>query len=236
MKNQITLIILCLFCICTIQIQNSSAQTNNVFAPTITDFFNSCKFKEAVVTTGKSKYTGSQYVDNEFHKGSIITSDSIVFSGIALRYNNYKDVMEFKKDENIVYEIPSQLPIMQVKIDGVVYERKAYKLKGQLKHRFFQRLTNGEIALFRQQRIVLEPAKMASIYNASKLPNFKPKNPECFLQNNKSNEIKIISNKKELLKLLSDKKDQLSGYIKKNKLKIKKEDDFIKIVNYYNNI
>jgi len=234
MKNQITQLFLCLFCICAMQVQTSSAQIK--LESKFTDFFNATKFKKLAEYSGKNKITGSQYLDSEFHKGSIITSDSIIFSGVQLRYNNYKDVMEFKKEENKIYEIPSQLPIMQIKIDGNVYERKAYKLKGKLKHRFFQRLTNGEIAIFRQQRIILEQAKMEGIYKASKLPNYKKKRPVWFLQKNKSDEVKMISNKKELLNLLSDKKDLLSGFIKKNKLRIKKEDDLTKIVNYYNNI
>jgi hypothetical protein len=36
--------------------------------------------------------------------------------------------------------------------------------------------------------------------------------------------------------LTSDKKDQVEAYVKENKLKPKKEDDFLKAINYYNSI
>ena len=43
-----------------------------------------------------------------------------------------------------------------------------------------------------------------------------------------------IKNKKELLTVLADKSDELDSYIRSNKLDVKKIEDLVKIVSYYN--
>ena len=233
MKNQITRILVSMILLCLFSVEFCKAQTNDAFAPTVIDFYNSRKFYR-VLDKKKFEFTGSPYADSNFYKGYIITSDSSIYHGIYLRYNNYKDVMEFKKEENEIYEIPNALPVLQMKFNGAIFEKKMYQLKGISKSGFFRRVTNGRTSLFCQQRIILEKAKMASLYNASKLPNFKQTALKWYLQMDKNKELVSFSNKKELLSILSDEENKLSTFIKKNKLKIRREDDMVEIVNYYN--
>ena len=159
MKNKWTKIILScmmLFALCN---EYCMAQTNDVFMPTIIDFYNQLKFQTAVTANEADNITGSPYLDSSFYQGFIVTVDSLVYQGVHMRYNNYKDVVEFKKKDNEIYEIPISFPIIQLKFGGDTFERKEYQSDNGGKYGFFQRILEGEISLFRQQRVILEKGK-----------------------------------------------------------------------------
>jgi len=45
-----------------------------------------------------------------------------------------------------------------------------------------------------------------------------------------------IKNDKDFIKLLPQHQDEISLYIKKNKLKFRKQEDLVKVVEYYNSL
>jgi hypothetical protein len=51
-----------------------------------------------------------------------------------------------------------------------------------------------------------------------------------------NNAIPVKFNSSTLDELTADKKDKVESYIKENKLKVKKEPDFLKVIKYYNSI
>ncbi len=236
MKNKWTKIILSCIMLFALSNEYCIAQTNDVFKPTIIDFYNQLKFQTALTENEADNITGSPYLDSSFHQGYILTSDSLIYQGVNMRYNNYKDVVEFKKNGQDIYEIPISFPILQLKFEGIIFERKEYKTEGKLKYGFFQPILKGKTSLYSQQRVILEKAKLASLYNESKLAHFKITPSKYYLQKNKDKELVSFSNKKELLSILNDNENKLSTFIKKNKLKVKDEQDILQVLDYYNSI
>ena len=57
-----------------------------------------------------------------------------------------------------------------------------------------------------------------------------------YIKKGNASPLVIKKNKKKILKLLSDKAEELENYIEKNKIKVSKDPDLIRLFEYYNSL
>ncbi|WP_461639398.1 hypothetical protein [Labilibaculum euxinus] len=205
----------------------------NLYSPALIDFYNNVITVKISEGTSSANFEGSPYWDETFYKGSIISKDSLLYTGLHLRYNNYKDLMEFKKGEN-AYEISYQFPLLQIMFDGKIYKSFEYKDGNQDRIGYFQELHNGNYSLYCKNRIYFLEAKPAKGYKAATLPKFKRSAPVYYIKAN--NELTLINNKKDLLKIFKNEKNKLNSFIKKNKIKLKDQSDMVSLIIFCNNL
>ena len=98
---------------------------------------------------------------------------------------------------------------------------------------FVQVLTKGKITIFQEYDKKPEGENYSNgIVNSSR--KYVLHTSQYALVNNKAILIKFSSS--ALDDLTSDKKDRVNTYVRENKLKLKKEDDFLKAISFYNSL
>lgn len=104
-----------------------------------------------------------------------------------------------------------------------------------LKGYFFE-LVSGKIALYKKERTVFkDEAPAVNSYASSKPAEFVKQDPIYYIKT-ENTFIKKPKNQKEIIEALPNLKDQINAYFKNNKIKLNKEEDLIKLVNYLNQL
>ncbi len=221
-----------LLIITTIQI--SCAQKRVGIDYSLIDFQRLIKFNKISGDHSKN-YEGSPYLDKKFYIGEIITEDNHKYSDIPLRYNNYKDVIEFERD-GVAFEIPTDFPISKIVFNGLIYYRNKYIENNNSNIGYFELVNEGKINLYQRKKIRLQDAKEATAHHGPIPPTFKVQPISFFMKIKGEVDLIKFKNKKEFVKILSDKKLEVESYMKKNKLKTNNSEDLIKIINYYSSL
>ncbi|WP_306743115.1 hypothetical protein [Marinifilum sp. D714] len=206
----------------------------NLYSTSLMNFYNDViKVKIAEENTS-TQFNGSPYVNDRFSKGSLVTKDSLLYSGLLLRYNNYKDIMEFQKN-NTAFEISHQFPLLQIMFDGKIYERFTYQDSNELTTGFFLQLFKGNFSLYSKEKVVLKSGRPAKGYQTRTLPTFQKTSIQLYIKDS-NDKLTRINNKKDLLNLFPLNRNKVSEFIKSNHLKTNNQSDLIKILDFCNNL
>lgn len=171
---------------------------------------------------------GTPYTDSLFKMAKLADN----YEEVPVRYNSYKDEVEFKKGENIQV-VPKQKEFSRINIKAssqtIVYLETGDELKG-----YFFELVSGKITLYKKEKAIFRNEVPATnSYAASKPAEFKIQDPVYYIGINNSF-IKKPKNQKEIIEAFPSLKDQINTYFKSNKVKFNKEEDLIKLVNFLN--
>ncbi len=192
--------------------------------------------QELLKTTQETKvfdsYVGSIYTNKKYQNATIIAEKEGTFNA-QVRYNIFNDALEYTDNSNL-YEIV-KTPTTHVRIDNDYFYYCTFRdERGFNNHGYFVL-----IELTEQYRIykkydlkVTEPKSMDADTGTTQVG--KIKTIETYYLEENGTVIDLPTKKKDLLAVFSDKKDELKEYIKKEKIKIKKKDDLIKLVAKYN--
>jgi len=182
---------------------------------------------------------GSPYLNNDFIKGYVVTIDSLKYIDIPLRYNIYNDEIEFEQNAN-VFALDNPLNYNEISIGTHIFLYLAFESgsgDNQNKSTYFEVLNpTQDLLLLKRFGVQFNKVTSAQGYVEAQPANFK-KTPERFYLKFKNNELaKEVGNLKSTLSMFSDRSDEIASFIKKRKLKLRKEEDLITIVNYYNGL
>ena len=149
---------------------------------------------------------------------------------VYLKYNIYKDEMEFINNDKVFYlkkNLGRKISFVDLNIN---YE--VFNYNGALA--YFQVLNKNGAILLRKQNIEYQKAKpAASSYQQDKPADFVEKDDTFFIKL-KEKIIELPSNKKKFFKLLDEIDINLKKFTIENKLDIKKQNDLLKIIEFYN--
>ena len=177
-------------------------------------------------------YQGSIYNSLRFKKASINEEKSGSFD-TEVRYNMYTDQMEYSKDDQLF--MVKQDPSIHIRIDDEYF--------------YYCNFTNKRFVSKRGYYVLVELSDNYAIYKKYDLEIIDPKKYGGTDGTPTPGVIKVVYkyyleedgiimelplNKREMLALFSDKEQELNTYIKKNKLKLRKEEDIIQLVSKYN--
>jgi len=179
------------------------------------------------------QYKGSPYLNKEFVLGKIIVDNSKSFE-MKLRYNAYADVFELQNNNQINTLIKSSNT--KVFLEKKLFEIYEYLDKSSKKEGYFENLNiNDEVILLKRSRKKFtDVVKSQSGYAEDKPAKFTLEIVYYIKRDKFLPAIEIKLNKKSILKALNDKEKSLKNYIKKHKLKLKKERDVVQLFEYYN--
>lgn len=176
---------------------------------------------------------GSPYLSDEFISGEVIINDSILIENVPLRYNMYSDRMEFMNAANQILEIDQSNKHYRFKIGSQTFVNRNYSNDGALHEGIFERLNEGKISLYKKYRVELKEATKAIGFQEAQPNKFVRNEDEYYLGINNNTPV-AAGNTKKLIALLEQFKPELEAYIKSEKLKLKKESDLIRLVQYCN--
>ena len=182
------------------------------------------------------KIEGSPFLNNKFIKGEVLTEKNVRYVGIPLRYNVYNDRIEFKDSKGEVYSIQFPGNIEQVKIGHDIFVYHLFFVAAdRVAYGYLQKIIEGKANGFIRHRVFYEEAQPALAYKDPQPPKFIPQLPYYYVSLDNKPAVRMISTKK-LIKFLGNNTKQLETFARKNKIRVRKLNDFILILNYYNSL
>ncbi len=181
------------------------------------------------------EYEGTPYLFDEELKTIIVMSNDVIQEGVPLRYNAYDDRVEMKvKDQYYILE-PRYL--IEANIDGHVFVHRMYaKGESNIKSSYFERLNeNDKCTLYMNHNVEFIDAKKPGAYADPKPAMFVKRLADFYISTD-DGLLQKVGNKKDFLELIPDQQEEVAVYIKKNKIKFKKSEDLLELVNYYNSL
>lgn len=212
------LILLLKFNIYSQTISNQNSNDNMLFLPTANNLDKTLKDKKH-----------KMYLSEDF---SICYIDNID-KDYYLRFNLYKDEMEFMKNGKIYYLKKNNGKTIYFKNLNKRYQILSLNNKLQYFEIFEIEGQNKLICKQSVKYIKAKPA--ASSYQKAIEADLKRENDIYYLKN-KEEITKIPTKKKKFYLLFNDKSSDIKTYCKKNKINIKEKDDLIKVIGYYNTL
>jgi len=214
----------------------SVAQVVNPTLKTVNYNWLAHEFENAKPLSNYTAIAGTPYLNKNFQSGKPISKYNLTFPIIPLRYNIYTDNMEYRSPENKVYVLRDPNKIKAYKIgDSTFIYSPYYKNKNKLSSGYFQVLVPGKTKGLIKYTVYLLQAHPTQPY--------KPAEPERFSKRIKSFYVKVgdaaavpVSREKTIMQLFPKQKSQLSHYIKKEKIHIRKQAEFAKLINYINTL
>ncbi|KNB62444.1 hypothetical protein [Chryseobacterium sp. Hurlbut01] len=183
-------------------------------------------------STGKSiKYdeiSGSPYIDKNFRDAKIAES----YQNTPIRYNSYKDELEFKNNDEIMI-LPKESKFERVEIISPKQVFVYKSLEGEPPGYYIE-LVRGKFSLYKKLKTnFVDVSPATTPYGSDKPAYFSTVTPVYYIVAN-GHAIKKPKNQKQIIDLLPDKKEALSSFFKENKIKLDKEEDLKKIVTFLN--
>ncbi|WP_394747299.1 hypothetical protein [Spongiimicrobium salis] len=191
-------------------------------------------FKTSGSSSTAEKASGSPFVNETFLPGRVIVSGEVKAEGL-LRYNAYRSEIEVKEGNDSSYSLLKRSYIY-AEIKGKTYRIFRF-MDGEVeKTSYFNPLNKGEVQLLFRPRIKLKRGRAAATtYDRNIPPKYITINSYFVKKGDKAAE-RVRLSKKDILKYLSDKSSEVKSYIADNKIKLKKEEDYIKVLDYYNSL
>jgi len=208
---------------------------------TTSDFYNlqGSDVRNSAAFLKENEIEGSPYLNDNFILGYIITKDDIKYVDIPLRYNIYNNEIEFEKQEAI-FALEDPLNYTEIVIGRQTFIFSSYTSKKDTKRvnnsSYFEALnTNKELLLLKRYEVLFNKPVPSKGYVDAKPAEFKKSTVRYYLKFGGAAAQEVGSLKATLL-FFGDKSKDVATFVKKEKIKFRKEDDLLKIVAFYNHM
>ncbi len=175
---------------------------------------------------------GSPYIYSEWQTGKIISVDADVIEGVPLNFNGETNGFEIKKGNRYI-ELDPQWYI-RVIIDGKTPEEDVVFQKNflpPLKNKFTRQVFKGkDITIVEDFTAKIETTTINNVGKNEVIKKFYSKTKYYLIKDRKPTLFKL--KKKVLLPLLGHEKE-LEQFLKKEKIKLNKEKDLIRLLTFY---
>lgn len=201
---------------------------------------------QSVKIKGKEDIEGSPYYKDDWLIGTIKMEAGNTISDMALRFDLYRNDLTYLKNDSIfVVSAPmKEFSVKEIRNGNFVTTvfKCGYASNGIMTEKtFYEVLADGNISLLRYLKVNLE--KDGSIgmgqYSTSEVTkSYIRKSTLLVYDANKKVFFEVPKRDREafLLGIVGKKKSELSRYIDKQRLNLKDEEDFAKLINYYNSL
>ena len=212
------------------------AQNNIPTMEAVDDIWRTQEMKDGALSITHSAIAGNPYLNKEFKKGQPISKYNMKFPVIPLRYNIYTDNIEYKSPENKIFALKDEDKIQGYTIDDttLIYST-FYEKKNKLSSGYFQVLTPGKVMGLLRYTVYLLQAQPERPYIPAKPERFSPVSKSFYLKIGNT-PATVVSKMKEVVQLFPKQKNQLNQFVKKEGIRLQKQDDFMKLVQYINTL
>lgn len=181
---------------------------------------------------------GSPYLNNSFLPTQLYYGDEKL-DNIFYRYNAYNEEVEIKQ-KNVEGELIRGLgkdKKISLMVNGKPMSFKTFIDKqGNTQNGYLTLLADGDYKLYKHVEVTFKEAKKAENTLVKDIPAKFTQFDEYYVEGPDGKVISQVelSTKKLLNSLPEDKKASLAAYLKKNRIKIKEEQDLIKAIAFLN--
>ncbi|NNK11938.1 MAG: hypothetical protein HKP08_11375 [Flavobacteriaceae bacterium] len=206
------------------------AQNTNIELPT--EFINNTTL--GGVNNGlPNNVQGSPYANEEFVLGKVYAKGQEPYNGL-LRYNAYQDGIEMKTDKGIITLLKRDY--LSAVMEGKHYRIENYKKNGAIRKTYFVEMNEGNARLLlKQGKNFVEERVATSSYSKDQPAKFEDDNSYYIItEGNPGVEVRLRS--KNIIAALPDHQKEIAAFAKKNKLKMKTEEEVLQVLAYYNTL
>ncbi|MCF6295215.1 MAG: hypothetical protein L3J25_05950 [Flavobacteriaceae bacterium] len=239
-KTLFTLIIL----ISCLNISHSQGQLNNQnrFSTDLNGVQNFVESGVLSTTIGKENpnIKGSPYITTNFIPANISVSTNQIFS---VKYNAFLDEFEVLGKDDVIYAInkneSKDVTIIMLNTKKKYQVFNYFNSENDLDLGYFIHLNNpnSEIKLLKKEKIIFISEKLSSTgYDKAQPAEYKRSKDKFYLKIRDLEVILLPKNKKKLTKLFLGSEKEILNFIKTEKIKLNKETDLVKLINYLNQI
>jgi hypothetical protein len=177
---------------------------------------------------------GTPYLNFEYETGTILSDADILYKNVPLRYNCFKDMLEFKRNDKAYYAYPKET-VKKAEFGGKVFVYKAFEKDGHIDKAYFEELVKGKAALYSRYLVNFHEATPSNGIIDAVPARYGDLLEIRYISIDSLPAIKI-ENKKKLVEIFGDKKNEIDALISRQKLSVKKKDDLLKIITFYNSL
>lgn len=176
---------------------------------------------------------GSPYSNDEFVLGKVYAEGQKPYNGL-LRYNAYQDGIEMKTDKGVITLLKREY--LTAEINGKLYRIENYRNNGAIRKTYFVEKNTGKARLlYKERKEFIEERAATSSYSKDQPAKFQEDNAYYLItEGNPGVEVKLKS--KDILSALPDHKKEVETFVKKNKNKMKTEEEVLELLAYYNSL
>jgi len=208
--------------------------TSQIFAQAVSDV-NGRNYR----VKSSSDIKGSPYFTDNFIKGILKLKNGKEINGLALKYDLMDDLVLYKDAKDSIMEVAE--PIAEFKLESVnepaipyhLFRSGFNKVNGNTDNSFYEVLSDGNVKFIRKN---IKYIKEFTEYNAKTSDKSIEDKITYYIVKPDNTPIPVSKNEKSILNVLDNKKDELSAFIKSNKLSLKKDADILKVFEYYQSI
>jgi len=201
------------------------------------DFFRTNKLQrgERNNILSENEIQGSPYLKDEFITGTIFTTSKTQYVNISLRYNIYNDQLEFKNPEGVILAVATPEIVEKVDFGDFTMVYVPYSNVKKIRRGFFKVLEEGDASLYSRSEIIFKEATKPAAYKEAEQAKFVNKPDSYYIRVGLEQAMKV-GNKKDVIEIFPKHQDEVSSFIKKNKIKTNKTESLKKLVQYYNSL
>lgn len=176
---------------------------------------------------------GTAYLNEEFVRGDVFINDTILIEEVPLRYNIYSDQMEFVSAQEQVLVIDDAHKKFEFNLGGELFSIENYIDRGNTEHGVLQLVVDGDFRLYKRYQVDFKPATKTIGFQEAQ-PNRFTRQDDQYLLAVGEQTPETVRNHKDLLEKLKVHKPAIENYAKEQKLKLKKEEGLIQLIQYCN--
>ena len=204
----------------------SSVNLNAQVDPTFSAYFEDYEIRTNPESTVINTIEGSPYLQDEFKTGSILFSDGKEFRDLLLRFNVFKNQVEMKSEKGI-FIIQNTESLSSIIIESQILN---FIPSGNI---YLEKAIEGKLSLYIKYNITYRPPVSAGPYQKESKPRYITQKPVYLIGLNNNRPIEIHS-EKDLRSSFKDLEAIIDEFTGKKKLKLKKVEDYIILINYIN--
>ncbi len=178
---------------------------------------------------------GSPFYDTSFCIGSLQLPNGKTYNGIKLKLNLEEQKIIFEVEEGKAFAL--SIPVARVELgcttsaQPIVFRSGFTAIDKQNERSLYQVLDSGKVLLLKYTEIRFKDSKA---YNSNDITRSYRQLPSYYIWMPGKDLMKISNNENDLITILSDQQKILNDAILKEKWKVRKEADLIKIIALYN--
>jgi len=199
---------------------------------------------ERLIIDYRGNFKGKSFIYDEWNRGMLVLNDSVFSKQDFLQYDAYKNrilIKESEDSEQIIEITDASLTgfcIIEnkrnLKHDFVRLKSKDFK--GPAKSGFYEivyNIQNTNYFIKKNTKILFDPNRSKGTMTHNNLPFELKDKTTYYIKNNNGLYVKVRLKKKDIKAVLTTHTKLTDAYIKTNKIRLGKESDVMKLVNYY---
>lgn len=175
---------------------------------------------------------GSPYLFEDWNTGIVkAVQNDKVFDGLKMRYDAYKDEVEYEKDGKM-YRLGPEITAFTLPTGDALYEfRRGFPAVGsQTENSFYRVLSDGNTKVLKRYAMKMREEKP---YNSATVTKRFDLDEQLYVLKNGTMYPVKTNDKKGIMKLVSDEKNLMNYVIKEEQLNFRTEDDIVKLLEEY---